>query len=95
MKQRAKGEPLYLDIKSTMAHCMQVETGFLSQDGFVEIFDRGSETLRKWNSYIRKFLTDAGVGFAVSEFVKNSEVEIDCKMATLALSRVWAALRNP
>ena len=76
---REKGEPLYLDIKSTMAHCMQVETGFLSQDGISEVFEKGFETLRKWNAYIRKFFTDSKIEFSISEFVKTAKWKLVVK----------------
>ena len=77
--ERDKKEPLYLDIKSSMAHCIQMETGFLSQDGFDEVFERGCETLRKWNASIRKFLMDSKVGSAISSFVKSAKWKLIVK----------------
>ena len=76
---RDKGEPLYLDIKSTMANCMQMETGFLSQDGFDEVFDRGSETLRKWNSYVRKFANESRIGETIAGLAKTAKWKLIAK----------------
>ena len=62
-----------------MAHCMQMETGFLSRDGFDEVFDRGSETLKRWNSYIRKFASESGLGETIAGLAKTAKWKLIVK----------------
>jgi hypothetical protein len=55
------------------------ETGFLSQDCFNEIFERGSEILKKWNAWIFKFASNSGIGASVASLARTTKWKLIAK----------------